>query len=363
MNEPDGTLRVLDPGAGAADRLRDRGDRDLLADDALVQLLFHPDELLGLGLGQLEDGDTGPHRDDVGDLLLADDRARALLAGVPFLLELALLRGELTLLVAEVGGLLELLCLDRGFLAATGLVDLVLEVAVDGRLRHRLDPQPRCGLVDQVDGLVGKEALGDVAVGEIGGGGERLVADLHLVVLLVAIAQALEDLHALLDRRLIDLDLLEAALQRRVALEVLAVLVQRRRADRLQLAAGERRLQDRGRIDRALGRAGADEVVELVDEQDDVAALGDLLHHLLEPLLELAAVLRPGDQGGQVERVDLLVAQQLGNLAVGDPRCQALDDGGLADARLAEQDRVVLGPAGKDLHDPLDLGLAADHGV
>ena len=103
--------------------------------------------------------------------------------------------------------------------------------------------------------------------------------------------------------------------------------------------------------------------MELVDEEDDVAALGDLLHHLLQALLELAAVLRAGDQGGQVERVDLLVAEQLGDLAVGDPGGQALDHGGLADAGLAEQHRVVLRPAGEDLHDPLDLGLAADHRV
>ena len=184
-----------------------------------------------------------------------------------------------------------------------------------------------------------------------------------LVVVLVALAQALEDLHRVGDRRLVDLDLLEAALERRVALEVLAVLVERRRADRLQLAAGERRLQDRGGVDRALGGAGADQVVELVDEEDDVAALGDLLHHLLQPLLELAAVLRAGDQGRQVERVDLLVLEQLRDLAAGDPRGEALDDRGLADAGLAEQDGVVLLAAGEDLHDPLDLGLATDHRV
>src|SRR6185437_11644100 len=35
----------------------------------------------------------------------------------------------------------------------------------------------------------------------------------------------------------------------------------------------------------------------------------------------------------------------------------------LADARLAQQHRVVLGAAGEDLHDPLDLGLATDHRV
>ena len=192
---------------------------------------------------------------------------------------------------------------------------------------------------------------------------QRLVGDLDLVVLLVAVAQALEDLHGLLGRRLVDADLLEAPLQRGVALEVLAVLVERRRADRLQLAAGQRRLEDRGRVDRALGGAGADEVVELVDEQDDVAALGDLLHHLLEALLELAAVLRAGDERRQVERVDLLVLEQLGHVGVGDALGEALDDGGLAHAGLADEHRVVLRAAREDLHDPLDLGLAADDGV
>ena len=42
---------------------------------------------------------------------------------------------------------------------------------------------------------------------------------------------------------------------------------------------------------------------------------------------------------------------------------QPLDDGGLADPRLAEQDRVVLGAPGEDLDDALDLALAADQRV
>src|SRR5438093_12592154 len=180
---------------------------------------------------------------------------------------------------------------------------------------------------------------------------------------LVAVAQAAQDLHGVVDRRLVDADLLEASLERCIALEVLAVFVERRRADRLQLAAGERGLEDRRGVDRALGRAGADEIVELVDEQDDVAALGDLLHHLLEALLELTAVLRACNEGGQVERVDLLVLQELGNLVRRDPRREAFDDGGLADAGLADQHGVVLRAARQDLHHALDLGLTADDGV
>ncbi len=267
---------------------------------------------------------------------------------------------ELALLVAQRGRLLELLGLDRGLLLAPRGLDFALELAVGGRRGHRLDAHARGGLVDQVDGLVRQEAVGDVATGEFARGAQRLVGDLHLVVLLVAVAQAGQDLDGLVDRGLVDADLLEAALQRGVALEVLAVLVQRGRADRLQFAAGERGLEDRGGVDRALGGTGADEVVELVDEQDDVPALGDLLHDLLQALLELAAVLGPCDERRQVERVDLLVLEQLGHLGAGDALGEALDDGGLADAGLADEHGVVLGAPREDLHDPLDLGLAPD---
>src|SRR3954471_22641796 len=96
-------LRILQAGARAPDRLRDDLDRLVLADDALVELLLHAHELLRLGLGELEHRDAGPHRDDVGDLLLADGRALGVaLAPLPLLLELALLVRQLALGVAEV---------------------------------------------------------------------------------------------------------------------------------------------------------------------------------------------------------------------------------------------------------------------
>ena len=82
-----------------------------------------------------------------------------------------------------------------------------------------------------------------------------------------------------------------------VALEVLAVLVERRRADRVELAAGEHGLQHVRRVDRPFGGSRADDGVELVDEQDHLAGcVGDFLQDGLQPLLELAAVLRAGDE-------------------------------------------------------------------
>ena len=107
-------------------------------------------------------------------------------------------------------------------------------------------------------------------------------------------------------RRLVHEHRLEAPLQRGVLLDVLAVLVERGGADGVQLTAREHRLEQVGGVHGALGGARADDRVQLVDEQDDLA-LGvlDLLEHGLEALLELAPVLGARDERAQVERHDL----------------------------------------------------------
>ncbi len=156
------------------------------------------------------------------------------------------------------------------------LLDLELhDAALDlvELLRHRvdLDAQAAGRLVHQVDGLVGQEARGDVAVRQPRGRHQRRVLDAHAVVDLVALLQPAQDRDGVLDRRLADEHRLEAPLERRVLLDVLAVLVERRGAHRPQLAAGQHRLEQVGRVHGALGGAGADDRVQLVDEEDDLA--------------------------------------------------------------------------------------------
>ena len=53
----------------------------------------------------------------------------------------------------------------------------------------------------------------------------------------------------------------------------------------------------------------------------------------------------------------------VGDVAGHDPLGEPLDDGGLADAGLADQHRVVLGTPRQHLHDAADLGVAADDRV
>src|SRR5581483_1928637 len=236
-------------------------------------------------------------------------------------------------------------------------------VQLDGR-RVDLHAQARRRLVDEVDRLVGQEAVGDVAMREHRGRDERGVADAHAVVRLVRLLQAAEDRDRVRHRRLADEDRLEAALERRVLLDVLAVLVERRRADAAQLAPRQHGLQHVGGVDRALGRARTDDRVQLVDEEDEIALCSsDLVEDGLQAFFELAAVLRAGEEGADVERPDALALQALGNVAVDDALREPFDYGRLARSRLTDQHGVVLRPAREHLDDAPDLLVAPDDRV
>ena len=179
---------------------------------------------------------------------------------------------------------------------------------------------------------------------------------------LVARTDAEQDLHRLLDRRLLDHNRLEASLERGVALDVLAVLVEGGRADALQLAARQRRLEDVGGVDAPSGGARAHEHVDLIDEQDRVARAVSSSMTFLRRSSNWPRYMVPATATRRRAQ-HALVAQRLGHVAVDDALGQAFDDGGLADARLADQGGVVLGAPRQDLDDALDLLLATDDGI
>ena len=129
------------------------------------------------------------------------------------------------------------------------------------------------------------------------------------MVLFVPIAQAAEDFHRVVRRRRFDEHFLEPAGQRRILLDVLAVLVERRGADALDFAAGQRRLQHVRGVDRAFRAAGTHQRVQLVDEQDRVLRPANFVHHGLDPLFELTAVLGAGDHHREVQHDDAAVEQ------------------------------------------------------
>ena len=302
------------------------------------------------------------------DLLLEGlDLADGLLLGLP----VGLHAGRLLAQLGQLGldGLAPLLgggvlLLAEGVVLDVELLDAPLHLVDLERHGVDLDAQLAGGFVHQVDGLVGQEAVGDVALGEHGRGHQGRVLDPDPVVHLVALLEPPQDGDGVFHGRLADQHRLEAPFESGVLFHVLAVFVEGGRAHYPQLAPGQHGFQHVGGIDRALGAARAHDGVHLVDEGDDLAfGIGDLLEHRLQALLELAPVLGAGHHGSDVEGHDALVLEALGHVARHDALRQPLGDGRLADARLADEDGVVLGPAAEDLDHAADLVVAPDDRV
>ena len=416
-------VRILNAGAAALDGFGDDTHSLILPDDTLVERVLQMQQLVALALHQACGRDARPALDDLGDLFLRDLVAKqarflAVLRQLFLLLELLFCLGQIA--VFELRGLFKVIALFGGFNVAVQLLDALAQLldAADGvlfifpfglhgveglallgklllqlgesRLRQLVvlileggfldlhlddlavdDVQLRrhgvhlgadhgAGLVDEVDGLVREETVGNVAVTERGGGDDRVVGDLDAVEDLIAGFQTTQDGDGILDGWLLHEDGLEPALECGILFDILPVFVQRGRADAVQLASGQH-LQEIARVHRAFGLAGTYDGVQLVDEQDDAAfGLFDLGQHGLQTLFKFTAVLCAGNQRAHIEREDRLVLQRLRDLIGDDPLRKSLDDGRLADARFADEDGVILRFPGQDADDVPDLVVTAD---
>ena len=163
----------------------------MLSHHPLVELVLHVHEPLRLGLLDPRDGNSGPTTHDEGDVLHADFGPVALPLFLPLVLLVADLLLELSLLIPQLGGALEVLIANGPFLLLGYSGQLGLE-PLHLRRRHLAgDASPSAGLVDDVDGLVGKEPVRDVAVRESGRMGQRIVGNGDAVMVLVVTAEAL----------------------------------------------------------------------------------------------------------------------------------------------------------------------------
>ncbi len=164
--------------------------------------------------------------------------------------------------------------------------------------------------IDQVNGLIRKIPISDIAVAQSSSSHDCFILDLHAMMTLKAFLESSEDRNGILNRRLGNHDLLEPALQCPVLLDVLAVFIKGRCTDALQLASCQHRLQEVRSIHGSFRLACTDQIMNLVDEQDDIAiCFLDGIQHALETFLEFATVLGPGNQRPHIQFDELLVLE------------------------------------------------------
>ena len=298
----DGLVGVGDARPAAEDGLGDQAYRLVLAHHPLVEDVLQVEELFPLPFHELGYGDAGPALDDPGDLLLGDlvpEQGAGLAVGGNLLLGLQGLFQSGDLAVLELGGLVQvvlplglfqlgvgafqvgpqlldladglffvvplgflgleflphvrqfLLDFRQMFLGQTvgllfqgGLFDLVLD---DLPLDHiqlgghgvNLRADEGAGLVDEVDGLVREEPVGDIPVGQGGRGDDGAVLDFHPVEDLIPLFQTSKDGNGVLHRGFAHHHRLEPPLQGGVLFNVLPVLVEGGGADAVELSPGQ----------------------------------------------------------------------------------------------------------------------------
>ncbi len=329
-----------------------------------MQLVLQVQESGALLLGQAVQRHVGPLGDHGRHVFRRHDRLAGLLPAVSAGGGGLLLLPEAELFVAAPAGGFDVAD-AKGFRETlVRAADLLLDLA-DGILVILQTSQAhgRTGLVDHVDGLVRQVPVVDIAGGQLHGRFQRFRADGDAVVLLVAVRDAPEDLQSFRVGGFLHLHLLEAPLQRGILLHIFAVLAEGGRADQADLASRERRLQNVRRVDGAFRAARSDQSVHLIDEEDHIAGRDHFRDDALDALLELAAVLGPGHDAGEVQCQEAAVLEGLRDGPAHDLLGEALHDGRLADAGLADEAGIVLGAPAEDAGDPADLVLPADHRI
>ena len=255
-----------------------------------MQLGFHAHELLGFSLSELEHRNAGGLRDHFGNHILVHDHLHVGFAFTPGRFLLLALSFQLLLPVAQLGRLLEVLVLDGLILLFGQLGHLRIKLLELRRGGQTADTQARTGLIDQIDGLIGQMTVLNVTRRQLRCGLQRAIGDRHMMVILVAFTQTLQDLDGFGDGRLMHLNRLETAFQRRILFDVLAVLVGGGGADGLQFAASQHGLKHVGSAQGTIRGTCAHDGMDLVDEQHDVTTGLDLFQDLLQAFLEIATI-------------------------------------------------------------------------
>ena len=218
-------------------------------------------------------------------------------------------------------------------------------------------------LIEDVNCLVWQETVLDVAARKRNSSLDSSFGVVDVVVLLIAVLKTVDNRNGVVGVWLADVDWLETPLKCSVLLDMFTVLFCRSCTDDLDFSTRQWWLQDGCGIDGALCGTCANDGVNLVNEEDVILGFLQLSNNLLHAVLKLTAILGTCYQTCQVKRPNLLTAQNVRNVAGCNELSQALNNGGLANARIAQDKWVVLLTARKNLHDTLNLAVTTNDGV
>ncbi len=232
---------------------------------------------------------------------------------------------------------------------------------------HRVyfDAQLRGGLVHQVYGFVGQEAVGDIAMRKLYGGNDGIVFNAYPVVKFVFFCQPAQDRDGILHIGFIYYYRLEATLQSLVFFDIFLVFFERGSTNGVELAPGQCRLEEVGGIHSAVasGTRPNQGMYFIYKKYDFTFRIHHFFDNGLESFFKFSFVFGTCYQQAHVEGDNGFGFQIFRYIACYNALCKPLCNGCFAHARLSEQDRIVFGTARKDLEHATYFFVATNDGV
>ena len=132
----------------------------------------------------------------------------------------------------------------------------------------------------------------------------------------------------------------------------------------MQFAAGQHGFQQVAGIHSAVGLTGANNGMQLIDEEDNLAfALLYFIQNGFQTLLKFAAELGAGYQGTHIQREQGLIFQVFRHIAGHNPQGQTFGNGGFTNAGFTDKAGVVLALSGKNPNYIADFLITANDGI
>ena len=135
-----------------------------------MQFFFQVDQAVRFLFGQPLDGNARPLGHNAGDVFARHRGLAGFPLFFPFLLGIIEIFSKLFLFVPQAGRLFILLGSNRRVLVFGHLRNLHILILQVLRQDGRLQARPAAGLINQIDGLVRQEAVGNVAVRKLSRG-------------------------------------------------------------------------------------------------------------------------------------------------------------------------------------------------
>ena len=128
-----------------------------------------------------------------------------------------------------------------------------------------------------------------------------LITNLHLMVILIALSQALQNSNTIRHSRFFNSDLGKTPRQSSIFFDMFLILFLRRSTNCPQGSPGQSRFQDIGRIQGRINPAArTHDGMQLIDKEDDMAVFFNIIDDIVHPLFKVSAETSPSDNIHQV---------------------------------------------------------------